>query len=340
MVRTSTVQGAQAMSSPRLIPLVRYRYDSLDRLLDCAPADQPVQQRFYQKNRLASEIHGQVSHSYFQQPDSLLAQQQHDGAIHDTTLLASDLQRSVLHALNRSQDQAMAYAPYGHRSPSGGLFSLLGFNGERADPLTGHYLLGNGYRAFNPLLMRFHGPDSMSPFARGGLNAYVYCGGNPINNTDPTGHFPLFKVGILMAVGGGGMIALSLLEKNETAAIATATIGGFFFWGGLAAIGVRALRAPANRSAARRRWARPDLPPSYRDLFGNAPWPPATSRASEASRSLTELPPPSYEQVTRSSRSQASPIELSVMHPPSVMASNNRSTPQGDIATRVQNIRT
>ena len=329
------------MSSPRLIPLVRYRYDSLDRLLDCAPADQPVQQRFYQKNRLASEIHGQVSHSYFQQPDSLLAQQQHRGAIHDTTLLASELQRSVLHALNRSQDQAMAYAPYGHRSPSGGLLSLLGFNGERADPLTGHYLLGNGYRAFNPLLMRFHSPDSMSPFARGGLNAYAYCGGNPVNNTDPTGHFPLGKIGILMVAGGGALVVLSFFDENETTAITAATIGSVIFLGGLVAISsARVFPAPANRSAARRRWARPDLPPSYRDLFGNAPWPSATSRASEASRSLTELPPPSYEQVTRSSRPQASPLELSVMQPPSVVASNNRSTPQGDIATRVQDIRT
>ncbi|EGH35731.1 hypothetical protein PSYJA_44541, partial [Pseudomonas syringae pv. japonica str. M301072] len=38
--------------------------------------------------------------------------------------------------------------------------------------MTGHYLLGNGYRAFNPVLMRFNSPDSLSPFGEGGVNAY------------------------------------------------------------------------------------------------------------------------------------------------------------------------
>jgi RHS repeat-associated protein len=68
------------------------------------------------------------------------------------------------------------------------LLSLLGFNGERPDPVTGHYLLGNGYRAFNPVLLRFNSPDSWSPFGEGGLNSYAYCLGDPINRYDPDGH--------------------------------------------------------------------------------------------------------------------------------------------------------
>jgi RHS repeat-associated protein len=70
------------------------------------------------------------------------------------------------------------------------LLSLLGFNGERPDPVTGCYLLGNGYRAFNPVLMRFNSPDSWSPFGRGGLNAYAYCVGDPVNRHDRNGHTP------------------------------------------------------------------------------------------------------------------------------------------------------
>lgn len=65
---------------------------------------------------------------------------------------------------------------------------LPGFNGELLDDITGHYLLGNGYRAYNPVLMRFNSPDSLSPFGEGGLNAYAYCAGDPVNRSDPSGH--------------------------------------------------------------------------------------------------------------------------------------------------------
>lgn len=66
--------------------------------------------------------------------------------------------------------------------------NLLGFNGELCESLTGHYLLGNGYRAFNPVLMRFNSPDSLSPFGEGGINAYAYCKGDPVNSFDSDGH--------------------------------------------------------------------------------------------------------------------------------------------------------
>lgn len=62
------------------------------------------------------------------------------------------------------------------------------FNGERADPLNETYPLGNGYRAFNPVLMRFYHPDNLSSFGAGGINPYAYCDCDPINRADPSGH--------------------------------------------------------------------------------------------------------------------------------------------------------
>jgi RHS repeat-associated protein len=180
------------MSSTQETLLCRYRYDPLDRLTGHTQSESPELQRFYCKSRLATEIQGAIGHSIVQHDDLLLAQQQrHSGGL-DTTLLATDLQRSVLNTLKSDrQPQPIAYSPYGHRPAESGLTSLLGFNGERPDPVTGHYLLGNGYRAFNPVLMRFNSPDSLSPFGRGGLNSYTYCLGDPINLGDFNGHSPL-----------------------------------------------------------------------------------------------------------------------------------------------------
>ncbi|WP_223514817.1 RHS repeat-associated core domain-containing protein [Pseudomonas sp. GL-R-26] len=179
------------MESTQSILRCRYSYDPLDRLISQLQPDAPAHQRFYCKSRLATEIQGAIGFSVFQNNDLLLAQHKNQGGAVESTLLATDLQRSVLHTLTADQQQHLiAYSPYGHRQAESGLTSLLGFNGERPDPVTGHYLLGNGYRAFNPVLMRFNSPDKWSPFGEGGLNIYSYCLGDPINRNDPTGRVP------------------------------------------------------------------------------------------------------------------------------------------------------
>ncbi|WP_241766462.1 RHS repeat-associated core domain-containing protein [Pseudomonas avellanae] len=161
-----------------------YRYDPLDRLADCLAAGQGSARFFYQKNRLATQIQGQIQHSLLRTDEHLLAQRRTENNQSDCALLATDQQQSVIAA----QGLAFAYTPYGHHQPSTGPMNLPGFTGERVDPVTGHYLLGNGYRAFNPVLMRFNSPDSLSPFDEGGLNAYAYCEGDPVNRVDSSGH--------------------------------------------------------------------------------------------------------------------------------------------------------
>lgn len=81
----------------------------------------------------------------------------------------------------------LSYTAYGHGSTLPSSLTLLGFNGELFNGLQSGYLLGNGHRYFSPTLMRFQSPDSMSPFLAGGLNAYAYCGNDPINAVDPSG---------------------------------------------------------------------------------------------------------------------------------------------------------
>ncbi|WP_448109596.1 RHS repeat-associated core domain-containing protein [Pseudomonas azerbaijanoccidentalis] len=179
------------MLPDREMLLCRYVYDPLDRLVDCTPSTQAIARRFYLKDRLTTEIQGAVQRSIMRHGDLLLAQQQGQSGILETRLLATDQQRSVLNVLDATRLNSLAYSPYGHRPAENGLLSLLGFNGEQPDPVTGCYLLGNGYRAFGPVLMRFNSPDSWSPFGEGGLNAYSYCEGDPRNRSDSNGHLSL-----------------------------------------------------------------------------------------------------------------------------------------------------
>ncbi|CAM3686186.1 RHS repeat-associated core domain protein-containing protein [Pseudomonas reidholzensis] len=116
-----------------------------------------------------------------------LAEVRASGSESETALLGFDSLGSIGHAYSRHQSHVFAYTSFGHTT-DGDARVLLGFAGQRRDAALGCYQLGNGYRSYSPVLMRFHSPDSWSPFARGGINAYAYCKGDPINTMDPSGH--------------------------------------------------------------------------------------------------------------------------------------------------------
>ena len=106
-----------------------------------------------------------------------------------TILLATNSSQSIIAEVAEGTPNNIGYSVYGQQSAQQEVVIQLGFNGQLREASIGWYLLGNGYRAYNPVLMRFHSPDSWSPFGGGGLNAYMYCGGDPVNRSDPTGHF-------------------------------------------------------------------------------------------------------------------------------------------------------
>ncbi|MBA6111424.1 RHS repeat-associated core domain-containing protein [Pseudomonas asiatica] len=116
-------------------------------------------------------------------------------AFQQALLLTQDVQASVLSLTGKHTNSKQIYSPYGHCFHSAICRATLAFTGEFLDTDTNTYPLGNGHRAYAPLLMRFLSPDSMSPFLKGGINSYAYCGNDPINSADPTGrtHGKIFK---------------------------------------------------------------------------------------------------------------------------------------------------
>lgn len=141
--------------------------------------------RFYQNDHLATEISEKGTRHILWSQDIALAQLEPTKA---SELLQVDQANSVLGIASDS----VTYSPYGNFE--GNSAALLAFNGQRFDFFTQGYALGNGVRIYNKNRRRFDSPDIFSPFYRGELNAYSYCQGDPINKTDPSGHFGLFKL--------------------------------------------------------------------------------------------------------------------------------------------------
>lgn len=142
---------------------------------------------FYQNGKLVTVNQGLQQRSIFRTVDMPLAEQ-HTTEAGGSDLLATDQQGSVLTMQADTDDEDHRFTPYGHAPTINSEKSLTGFTGEYLEALSHYYLLGTGYhRSYHTVLMRFLSPDSVSPFAEGGINAYAYCGGDPVNRIDPSG---------------------------------------------------------------------------------------------------------------------------------------------------------
>lgn len=150
-------------------------------------------QYFYQDDKLITVKQDAQSRGIVRALDMLLAEQRAHTQ-HTSRLLATDGKGSVLQARAEEDDEPHVYSPYGHDPEAFPDQVLVGFNGEHRDVTLEGYLLGNGYRLYSPALMRFCAPDILSPFERGGINAYVYCAGDPVNHVDPSGHVRVPKI--------------------------------------------------------------------------------------------------------------------------------------------------
>ena len=199
--------------------LVEYNYDPSDTLQSSRSNEGVTKAFFYHDGALINELEGEQRRSYIRHGAHAVAQRDDTECL----LLSTDSQGSVIQAGSKKHQAPVAYMPYGGRPLDDGMSSLLGFNGELPDPYTGCYLLGNGFRAYNPLLMRFHTPDSLSVFDGGGLNPYAYCLGDPINYRDPTGHITAVQgVKIGLAIG---LSVASLALTIFTFGAAAPTVG-------------------------------------------------------------------------------------------------------------------
>ncbi len=129
---------------------------------------------------------------------------------------------NVLTNSTGTEVQRLTYLPFGETDTNTGAvdFHQRRYTGQEQDPETGLYFYNARY--YNPVLGRFLSPDSIIPGAGNpqSLNRYSYVNNNPVNFTDPTGHF-LFFLPMLV----GAVIGYAAAELT-TVAIIGGIIGG------------------------------------------------------------------------------------------------------------------
>ncbi|MDD2135636.1 RHS repeat-associated core domain-containing protein [Pseudomonas kurunegalensis] len=167
---------------------------------------------FYQSDKPTALIHASRTTRIFNQDRQPLAIQH--GSHATPVVIASDKMHSSITEARCQVLRPLSYTAFGFCHAAGEL--PVGFNGERCDGMTGMYGLGAGYRWFSTTIMRFSKPDNLSPFAKGGINAYTYAYNDPVNLLDLDGHAPSVPVlhGSKMRRFQHGFTKIHAFDKN------------------------------------------------------------------------------------------------------------------------------
>jgi len=137
------------------------------------------------------------------------------------------------------------YDAWGKVTNSGniiGLYNPIRYRGYYYDTETGFYYLQSRY--YDPAIKRFINADSVNYLGANGdftsLNLYAYCGNNPVNYSDTSGHMPEWAKWTVVGLAVAGLVVATVLTFGAAGTGAVA-VGAAMLTGGLISGGLNAV---------------------------------------------------------------------------------------------------
>ena len=139
------------------------------------------------------------------------------------------------------------YDAYGNCTESGDTslanYCKIRYRGYYFDAETGFYWVQTRY--YNPEWCRWISPDSLSyidPETAHGLNLYAYCGNDPVNFADPSGHAPEWLQGLAigLAIVGTVLVIGAVIVLTCGVGTLAGTMAGAVIYGAAQGIAIGA----------------------------------------------------------------------------------------------------
>ncbi len=177
-----------------------YAYDEATKLRKSKQINGIITKYYYNNSRLVYEETGTDYIRYiYSQDGKLIKTYAKVGTKNYKITIRRDILGNIIGLIDDSSKEEVVryeYSPYGNVKISGTLkdtankLNNIIYKGYYYDGETGYFWLSSRY--YSPELCRFISPDDvdyLDPSSINGLNLYSYCGNDPINRYDPSGHF-------------------------------------------------------------------------------------------------------------------------------------------------------
>ena len=166
-----------------------FTYDAAGQRLTKA-ANGQTRRHLYQDKNLLAVLDGEGAvqeYNILEDDGSIICGQR--GTTADKYWYRQDIRGSITNIIDNAETvkKSYTYDAFGNTAQSGSFQNSFAYTGAVLDEETGLYYMNARY--YDPSTGRFVSQDSYRGESEGLWHLYAYCDSDPVNFTDPTGHY-------------------------------------------------------------------------------------------------------------------------------------------------------